>query len=80
MATKKESCDTVVQPSEKRIYKIFDPFDRGTSSRSYPNLSTYLQVPAHPELKKHSENIVLPDNIVRQQNLLTIGLTALSML
>lgn len=69
----------MLQPPERRVYKIFDPFDRGTASRSYPNLSSYLQVPAHPSLNSYREHALLPEDTVRQQNTLTIGMIALSM-
>lgn len=64
----------------KKVYKLFEPFEGFSSTKTFYNLQSYLQVPMHPQLATASQDhLLLPDSLVKLQNLFTVVLIALAL-
>lgn len=62
------------------MYKLFEPFEGLSSTRTFHNLQSYMQVPLHPQLAACThEQLMLPESLIKLQNMFTVVLIALAM-
>ena len=59
----------------RRVYKLFEPLEGLTGTRALQNLQNYMQVPLHPLLANHHEQL-LSEPLIKLQNLFTVVLIA----